>query len=94
MSQGLTLVDKLNFLRPPGPDVSQVPTDQAALISIANAANAMTDRGREAAFALIVDQTGAQEDYRRYLAVAGTVGVVVGAGLAVAAIHFLGKKKR
>jgi hypothetical protein len=93
MSQGLTFVDRINFLRPPGPDVSADPVDLQALANVATIVNGMSDRGREAAFALIVDQTGAQEDYRRYLAVAGTIGVVVGAGLVGAAVYFFGKKR-
>jgi hypothetical protein len=77
----MTLVDKINFIKPPGPGPD--PTDDPTII--ANLAK-LSAHGQEAAFAFLVadpKETGltgaARTDYFRYLAVAGALGLVVGA---------------
>jgi hypothetical protein len=89
---GLTTRDKLTFWRPPGPDLSDQPADLAAAAAVNTALQAMSPQARELAFALVVDQSGAKEDYQRYLAVAGVLGLIVGGGLVYGAMHFMKKR--
>lgn len=73
----MTLIDKVNFLRPPGPGPD--PSDMQAIAQMSSAVQSMTPNGVRTAFAFIVDQPAAQSDYRRYLAVAGALGIAIGA---------------
>jgi hypothetical protein len=82
MIGALSLFDRVNFIKPPGPGLD--PTDDPTII--ANLAK-LSAHGQQDAFAFLVAdpaETGttgaARSDYFRYLAVAGVLGLAVGAG--------------
>lgn len=84
MIGAMTLIDKVNFIKPPGPGPD--PGDDAALAQFTASVRALSPNGQRSAWAFLVAdpaETGlsgaARADYFRYLAVAGALGAVLGA---------------